>query len=287
MKKIFGLIAVLGLLSLYLTLFQGEKKLKHRRGKPTLEKPFVIIIPSYNNAAYCEHNLMSVLNQNYKNFRVIYIDDASKDATYAKVSAIVNASPMKDRITLIHNENNQSALKNLYEVIHTCHNDEIVVTVDGDDFLAHSDVLNRLNAIYQERAVWMTYGNFLDYPSYKQKPLICKSFPKSVIRNNAFRRHAWISSHLRTFYAGLFKKIPKDDFLFKGKFLPMGWDLAFMLPMLEMSGKHFHFVDEVLYLYNRSNPINDHKVNQTLQDSCANYVRSLPPYTPLKTPPYE
>jgi glycosyltransferase involved in cell wall biosynthesis len=250
------------------------------------EKPFVIIIPSYNNTLYCEHNVISVLNQNYKNFRVIYIDDCSKDDTYAKVAALIERSPMKDRITLIHNEANKGALRNIYEAVHSCDDQAIVVTVDGDDFLAHDDVLKKLNKVYSSGDVWMTYGNYLDYPSYHQKPEICRAFPKSVVRNNSFRKHEWVASHLRTFYAGLFKKIAKEDFLLDGKFLPMGWDLAFMIPMLEMAGEHHRFIEEPLYLYNRTNPINDHKVNLALQSACHGHILNHPPYERLNSAPY-
>lgn len=288
MKKNF----IIGFLVLFvigvLTPFLFAKRERRQREKSTsllIEKPFVIVIPSYNNSNYCEQNLLSVLNQNYKNFRVIYIDDSSKDDTYEKVQTIIDRSPIKERVTLIRNSQNQGALKNLYLAIHSCQDDEIIATVDGDDFLAHADVLKKLNKVYSNPQVWMTYGNYLDYPSYRQKPQICKPFPKIVIRNNSFRNHEWVSSHLRTFYAGLFKKIDVNDLMFEGHFLPMGWDLAFMLPMLEMSGKHCRFIEDVLYLYNRSNPINDHKINLTLQSKCANHIYSKEPYARLETPP--
>jgi glycosyltransferase involved in cell wall biosynthesis len=290
MKKFFtyalAFFVVAGIaVPLFFSKSVRKEKLRSLAQAPA-EKPFVIIIPSYNNSAYCEHNLMSVLNQNYKNFRVIYIDDCSKDDTYEKVKTIVDRSPIRERVTLIRNSQNQGALKNLYFAIHTCNDEEIVATVDGDDFLAHTDVLKKLNKVYSDPQVWMTYGNYLDYPTYKQKPQICKPFPKSVVRNNSYRNHEWVSSHLRTFYAGLFKKITVEDFMFDGRFLPMGWDLAFMLPMLEMSGKHCHYVEDVLYLYNRTNPINDHKINLALQSACANHVRSKPAYANLQAPPY-
>lgn len=264
-----------------------KKKVKHHTvAVPFIEKPFVVVIPSYNNSAYCEQNLLSVLNQNYKNFRIIYIDDCSKDDTYEKVKGIIERSPIRSRVTLIHNTQNQGALKNLHFAIHTCEDQEIVVTVDGDDFLAHADILKKLNKVYSNPKIWMTYGNYLDYPSYKQNPMICKPFPKNVVRSNSFRSYEWVSSHLRTFYAGLFKKIPTEDLMFEGKFLPMGWDLAFMLPLLEMSGKHCKFIEEVLYLYNRSNPINDHKINLKLQSACAQHVCSKHPHSRLEKPPY-
>jgi len=282
MKKLFFIfvfaIGAAGFIGPFLLL---KKEKKPKPTLPAAEKPFVVIIPSYNNSAFCEQNLISVLTQNYGNFRIIYIDDCSKDDTVAKVSYLIDHSPLKDKITLVQNRINLGALKNLYTAIHSCRDDEIVVTVDGDDFLAHAHVLKKLNAVYADENVWMTYGNFLDYPTYRQKPLICKPIPQNVIRAKSYRKAEWVASHLRTFYAGLFKKISQEHFLYQGEFLPMGWDLAFMIPMLEMADGRFRFIDEVLYLYNRSNPINDHKKNLQLQSECAAYVRNLPPYDSL------
>ncbi len=260
---------------------------KKHRGKSKVqkvipEKPFTVIIPSYNNSDYCEHNLRSVLSQHYENFRVIYIDDCSTDDTYRKVEGIIAQSKRSARVTLVRNPKNQGSLANLYYAIQGCKEDEIIVTVDGDDFLAHEEVLAKLNRVYADPNVWMTYGNFLDYPTYRQKPVSCKQLPKRVIKNNAFRTHAWITSHLRTFYAGLFKRIRLEDLLYEGEFLPMAGDLAFMMPLLEMSGDHTVFIRDILYLYNRSNPLNHHKTNFALQEKCAHYVRNLPPYPRLE-----
>lgn len=274
------------LLPLVLIAFGGRVQKKGRWPSQSIEKPFVIVIPSYNNARYCEQNLLSVLGQEYQRFRVIYTDDASTDETWDKVKALVGGSPLKDRITLIRHEKNRGSLRNLYEMIHMCGDDEIVVRVDGDDFLAHPFVLKKLNRIYADLSIWMTYGNYLDYPSYRQHPRLCEAFPAHVLRGRRFRQHKWVSTHLHTFYAGLFKKISIDHLKKEGEFLPMAGDLAIVFPMLEMAGDHFHFVDEVLYLYNRLNPINDHKKNRQLQSQCESYVRSLPSYSPLKNPPY-
>lgn len=277
-------------LTIGLVAFKGVHRLAlHKKShntkkvaSPLIEKPFVILIPSYNNSAYCERNLRSVLEQNYDNYRIIYIDDCSKDDTYEKVRQILQNSPQKSPITLIRNEKNQGALYNLYQAIQECEDHEIIVTVDGDDFLAHDGVLKKLNQMYANPDVWMTYGNFLDYPTYSQKPVICKKIPKKVIQKNSYRKEAWVSSHLRTFYAGLFKAIKLEDLLYQGRFLPMAWDLGFMMPMLEMSGKRTVFIRDILYLYNRSNPLNDHKINFQLQNACAEHVRHIHPYTRLK-----
>ncbi|MGE5196845.1 MAG: glycosyltransferase family A protein, partial [Anaerolineae bacterium] len=125
------------------------------------EKPFVIVIPSYNNEKFCKRNLDSALEQNYHNFRIIYIDDCSTDETYQKAQDVIKASQQGRRVTFIRNEKNRGALFNLYQVIHHCNDEEIIVALDGDDFLAHQEVLSTLNHIYHDPGIWMTYGSFL------------------------------------------------------------------------------------------------------------------------------
>ncbi|MGD0664897.1 MAG: glycosyltransferase family 2 protein [Rhabdochlamydiaceae bacterium] len=261
-----------------------ENKPRTRRG-PIPEKPFVIVVPSYNNEKYCEQNLLSILGQEYQNFRVIYLNDASKDSTAEKVDALVNKSPMKDRIRVIHREANVGSAQNLYDAIRSCENHEIIVRVDGDDFLAHPFVLKKLNKVYSDERVWMTYGNYLDYPNYNQNPKLCERIPAHVIRSNSIRSYKFVSTHLQTFYAGLGKKVAKEHLMKDGKFLPMAADIALLFPLLEMAGEHVQKIDEVLYLYNRINPISDHKKNLKLQSACEHHVRSLPKYDPLEKLP--
>lgn len=290
LKLLFGCLLLVTLVfsvNRGMSAYKAHKKRVARRAviPVTEQKQFVIIIPSYNNSAYCEWNLRSVFNQKYDNYRVIYIDDCSKDNTFGKAKEVIETMGQTARTTLIRNEKNQGALANLYHAIHSCKDSEIIVTVDGDDALAHNEVLIKLNQVYANPDVWMTYGNFLNYPTYTKKPVTCKKFPKKVISNNSYRSQEWVSSHLRTFYAGLFKQVKLEHLLYEGHFLPMGWDLGFLFPMLEMSGPHAHFISDILYLYNRANPLNDHKVNFALQDACGNHVRKLRHYDRLKALP--
>jgi hypothetical protein len=68
----------------------------------------------------------------------------------------------------------------------------------------------------------------------------------------------------------------KDD---KGNYWNVAGDLSFMYPMIEMSGKeHFEFINDVIYIYNESNPINDHKVNIQNVITTANKIRAKTPY---------
>jgi glycosyltransferase involved in cell wall biosynthesis len=243
---------------------------------------FALVIPSYKNANWYQKNLASVLSQDYSNYRIVYTDDASPDDTGKLVGEYLEKTKQLDRVELHCNDARIGALQNLYNMIHECEDDEVVVTIDGDDWLPHPNVMTRLDTAYQDPEVWMTYGQYRSYPD--QRIGCSRQIPTNIIQTGGYRRYRWCSSHLRTFYAWLFKKIPKEDLLDRnGKFYPMAWDLAFMMPMLEMCGTHHRFIKDVLYIYNYDSPINDAKVNLQLQQGLEREIRSKKPYDRIQS----
>lgn len=246
------------------------------------KKSFVIVIPSYNNEKWCQKNIESALSQNYDQFRIIFTDDCSTDNTYARTYEVVKKSGRANKCTLFQNKQRFGALSNLYNMIHSCDDEEIVLTLDGDDWFPDENVLTKLNDIYANEDVWLTYGQYQNYPD--EYPGIAQQIPNHIIKENNFRNHTWCASHLRTFYAWLFKNITKEDFYYQGEFMSMAWDMTIMFPMLEMAGTHSRFINDKLYIYNMDNPINDHKVNQKLQQTLDRYVRAMPRYSKLDRP---
>lgn len=275
------------------------------------EKPMVVVIPSYKNEKWCSLNLRTILDQNYSNYRVVYVDDCSPDKNSVKVEEFVlehisrslhsfkkvlfddrgskNHSAVtaqfskevnKDRafFTLVVNKNRCGALANLYRGIHSCDDDEIVVTIDGDDWLPDDEVLKRLNEAYSSGEVWLTHGNLIEYPSGSVS--WCEPVPPEIIKSNSFRNFK-CPSHLRTFESWLFKRIDLKDLLYKGDFFAMTWDMAMMYPMIEMAGERHLFMSQPNYVYNMVNPINDNKVNADLQNFLDKYLRNKSPYPRL------
>ena len=55
-----------------------------------------------------------------------------------------------------------------------------------------------------------------------------------------------------------------------------------MLPLLEMSGDRSLYVDKILHVYNRSNPLNVDKTKQALQFATAQRIRAEKPYRRLE-----
>ena len=226
-------------------------------------KPMAIVIPSYTNSQWYRQTLGSVCAQAYDNFRAIYVDDGSSDQTGALVARFIE----DHAVQLIRNTVRVGALENLYGSIHACDDQEIIILLDGDDWLAHPGVLQKLNAVYADLDCWMTYGQYASWPA--PVPGYSRPIPVQVTETNTFREYDWCASHLRSFSAWLFKRINREDLLSPwGTFYPMAWDQALMFPMLEMAGHRAKFIPDVLYTYNTANPINDAKVNRPLQQQC-------------------
>ncbi|MFA6535598.1 MAG: glycosyltransferase family 2 protein, partial [Candidatus Babeliales bacterium] len=217
------------------------------------EKKFVVIIASFNNKNWYKVNLDSILSQKYENYKVIYIDDNSTDGTGGLVKEYISAHKDKlNKILFIQNTVRCGATANIYKAIHSCDNDSIIVILDGDDWVKNDHVLALLNKVYSDPNIWLTYGQFERYPYCTVG--YCSEIPEEVIKANSFRSYKWVSSHLRTFYAWLYKRIKLEDLMFDGEFVPVCSDLVTMFPMLEMAGRHFKFISDVLYVYNCINP---------------------------------
>lgn len=248
------------------------------------DKHFVFISASYNNAEWCEKSLASVFAQDYTNWSMIYIDDCSTDGMGEIVDRYVAEQNMAGKVRVIHNEQRMLHCYNQYHAIHSCFDDDVIIILDGDDWLAHDGVLSLLNEVYQDD-VWITYGQFR---YYKRGAVGCsRQIPQEVIESNGIRQYpSWITSHMRTFYAGLYKKIKMEDLMYEGGLLPMSVDAGIMIPMIEMAGYHSKFIKEIIYIYNDTNTLSFFHDKAEKQKQILNMIRGYAKYQPLLIPPY-
>ena len=80
------------------------------------------------------------------------------------------------------------------------------------------------------------------------------------------------------------RQLRKDLMNKRGEFWSTTSDQAIMWPMAEMCGPdHFREVSEVLYIYNRLNPLSDDRVHREDQLMTEQNIRSAVPYSRLKT----
>jgi glycosyltransferase involved in cell wall biosynthesis len=243
------------------------------------EKELAVVVLTYNNSAWCIKNIDSILMQKYDNYHVYIIDDCSCDGTYEILNEYLCNHPLNHKVTLRKNVSRQGAAANWYTTIHALPDHVVVVNVDGDDWLAHDQVFVRIHNAYSDRRVWMTFGQFKVWPDGYIG--FCRRHASKIIRKQNYRDSEWLSSHLRTYYAWLFKKIKKDDFMYEGSFMPTTCDRAMMYPLLEMCAGHYYCFDEVLYIYNVNNPLADIRKNLVTQQKMCGYITQLPRYKPL------
>ena len=245
------------------------------------EQMFRVVVPVYNAEEWVAKCLQSIREQTIRNFTCVVIDDASTDDTERIAKGFCKVDP---RFEYIRNESNVGALANIIRGIDVQRpNDrDVIVTVDGDDWLAHNKVLQRLAGSYRSPNTQLTYGQFLQVSS--NEPGWCREYPEEVIKNRSFRHHSWVASHLRTFRYRLWRQINRDHLNdpMTGHPWAMAWDVAMMVPMLEMCEEgQYEYIPEILYIYNDGNPINDHKVDRQQQIDMDRRIRALPSYAPV------
>jgi glycosyltransferase involved in cell wall biosynthesis len=232
----------------------------------------IILTTSYNCEKFVEKSLLSIMGQRFKDFKCYITDDLSTDNT---VDVIRNTISGDDRFILIENKQKMYQPGNYDQVIRGLDipDNEICVEIDGDDWLPNSNVLSFINDVYKDENVWMTSGSFKYHdgrPGFANPP---KNFTN-------IRKQTFTLSHMRTWKSWLWKKIKEEDLKdISGNYWSVAGDLSFMYPMLEMSGeKHFKYISETLYIYNESNPLNDHKVNMPKVSSTVNVIRNKSEY---------
>lgn len=256
-----------------------------------VEKPIVVLIPSFNNHVWYKKNLDSVFNQDYKNYRVLYIDDCSTDKTGDLVENYITENKLENKITLIKNKYRVTAMENIYKGIHLhCQDNEIIVKLDGDDWFAHNKVLARINQEYQNPDIWLTYGNYIDDPLPESHigVIFCKKIPENCLATKLRDGEVcgyYTPGHPLTFYSWLFKKIPLKDILFEGKMPTVGYDGFMNFPMMEMARFHHAYIPDILYIHNCDNPLNDFKTNGNLQTKIGLINMSRPAYDQLDIKP--
>ncbi len=243
---------------------------------PLQQRSFVVVVIGRDNGAFVEKTLRSIFSQTYPHYRLVYVDDGSSDGSFSLVKDLVEASGMGERVSLIRQEEPIGQLAHLCSLISKAADDEIVVWVEGQDWLAHEWVLSRLNSYYADPDLWMTYGQYREFPDYRLGS--CSAFQYEEWKKKGFRGHAFVASHLKTFYAGLFKCIDPADFTYQGAFLSAGAEWAVMTPLLELARDHFQFIPEILYIANKQKPQSE---DPELLMKAQRYIRSLASYDPL------
>ena len=116
---------------------------------------FSIIIPNYNNARWLEKCLNSVLNQTYKNYEIIFIDDMSEDNSLEIANKLLK--PPHKVLKVPYKKYNGGA-RNIGIIEAT---GDYVVCIDSDDWLKNKDTLQEINDnLFDEDIMFLGFDLF-------------------------------------------------------------------------------------------------------------------------------
>jgi glycosyltransferase involved in cell wall biosynthesis len=225
----------------------------------------------WNAEKYIKNCIRTLKSQTDRDFEVYLIDDMSTDNTVEVTKKLIDGD---SRFNLIVNQEKKFKLRNLDELITQFDNEDIVIEIDGDDFLLSSDTVSDIRNLYSDGNVWLTNGSFMysnGNPGFSSK---CN--PDTV------RKDVFTFSHLRTWKTFLWKAIPdsylRDD---DGSYFKSAADVAYTFSLLELAGdENYRFIPKLYYVYNAESPYNDHKIGSATggghreQERCSNIIRN-------------
>lgn len=123
---------------------------------------FSIISPNYNKGEYIDEYINSILNQTYKNYEIIFIDDASTDNSLDIIK--------KYDIPVLHTNHLQAGGARNVGLKYA--SGDYIIFLDSDDYLATPTVLEELaNLINDEDLIFLNYtkNNFGDISLIEEK----------------------------------------------------------------------------------------------------------------------
>jgi cellulose synthase/poly-beta-1,6-N-acetylglucosamine synthase-like glycosyltransferase/peptidoglycan/xylan/chitin deacetylase (PgdA/CDA1 family) len=115
-----------------------------------------VLIPAYNEEKVIVRTIRSVMMSNYKNIRIIVIDDGSKDNTYRAACDAYPADIASGRLTVLNKPNGGKADALNYALART--NEEIYVGIDADGVIAH-DAITKLVCHFANPEIGAVAGN--------------------------------------------------------------------------------------------------------------------------------
>lgn len=152
---------------------------------------FSIVTISFNQKDYLEECINSVLNQNFKNYEYIIVDDGSTDGSREIILKY------KDKLKFIFGKNDYGPTNSLNKGFEKAKG-EIFYYINSDDFMLQN-ALTDANKIFQDFPESdVIYGNGYEVDQ--------KSFLKRRIFATKFNLYNWKYNRLRFFQQGNFIK---------------------------------------------------------------------------------
>lgn len=221
-----------------------------------------IIMPVYNSMDYLEDSIGSVLEQTYKDFELIIIDDGSKDDSF---KICEDFAKKDDRIKVVHVENQGvSAARNLGISMST---GKYIRFMDADDTFLENSLEIMVGGMLRDDRVDIVIG------AYDTNDENLYTGDLEGLKSIEFMVNHY-TSYIPSFYYGVtWNKLYKADIIKNNGLifeLGINWseDLLFNISYYEKCRYIYYIKEPVYYYYRRSNTlvsaINDYSVDAAL-----------------------
>lgn len=115
-----------------------------------------VVVPTYNSLPFLKNTIQSVLEQTYKKFEIIIVDDSSEDNTFSYVSSIIKKDK-RIKYFKINKNAGISAARNLG--IKKCKG-EFISFLDADDLWHKNKLKEQLNTLKKDTIISCTACNY-------------------------------------------------------------------------------------------------------------------------------
>ncbi len=202
------------------------------------KKPrFSLLMANYNQEKYIAEAIESVVNQTFRQWELVIVDDCSTDKSLQVVKPYLEDS----RIRLLRNDKNIGYIRTLKRLIDESRTD-ILGLLDSDDALEATALEKMYEAHVKNPDSGFIYSNFTYCDSYLKpvKPGFCEAIPRVAGKNTVLRYD--IVGPFRTFKKEQYFETPGYD-----EEILYAEDKDLVLKLEEVTD--LFFVDKSLYLY--------------------------------------
>lgn len=213
-----------------------------------------IIVPVYNTARFLKKCINSIINQSFKEWELVIVNDASPDNS----SEILSYFENKDkRIKIVNHPQNKGVDQSRFTGLEHA-TAQYVMFVDSDDWLNHNALQILYTKIEEEHAD-IVFGSMVrvidNYKILKSKPgnaYTSQNLTGSICQPELFEKYYisyfGVNRLLVNVWAKLYRRSTIDKAQLKPTFAKMGEDLVFNMelhPFLEKIA----FVTDAVYYY--------------------------------------
>ena len=143
-----------------------------------------IIMPSYNTASFIAESIQSVLDQSYKDWELIIVDDCSPDDT----DEVVKPYLSDERIKYLKNEKNSGAAVSRNRALRAAKG-KWIAFLDSDD-LWMPDKLKKQVSFMEKNGYHFSYTNYAEIDTEDKRNGITVTGPKRITRTGMYN-YCW------------------------------------------------------------------------------------------------